>query len=74
MFVTGDMDGGTPLAFTSRVAQGFSTHVSVVIHGQGHTEWNDCIARMYERLVRSASVVGLDAQSCPAVPLPPFKT
>ncbi|MGH8140008.1 MAG: alpha/beta hydrolase [Steroidobacteraceae bacterium] len=74
LFVTGDMDGGTPLSFTNWVAQGFSRHVAVVIHGQGHTEWNDCVARMYQQLVRSASVRGLDSQFCPAIPLPPFKT
>jgi pimeloyl-ACP methyl ester carboxylesterase len=74
LFVTGDMDSGTPLSFTNRVAKGFSKHVAVVIHGQGHTEWNDCVAKMYQQLVRSASVEGLDSQSCPAIQLPPFKT
>jgi hypothetical protein len=74
LFVTGDMDSGTPLSFTDRVSQGFSKHVTVVIHGQGHTEWNDCVAKMFEQLVRKASVAGLDSQSCPAIPLPPFKT
>ena len=74
LFVTGDMDGGTPLSFTNRVAQNFSEHAAVVIHGQGHTEWSDCVAKIYQRLVRNASVERLDAQSCPAIPLPPFKT
>ena len=74
LFVTGDLDGGTPLWFTDRVAQGFSNHVTVVIHGQGHTEWNLCVARKYERLVRSGSVRGLNSPSCPPIPLPPFKT
>lgn len=73
LFVTGDLDGGTPLSFTDRVAQGFSHHATVVAHGQGHTEWNDCIAEKYQQLVRSASVRGLDSRSCPAIPLPPFK-
>jgi pimeloyl-ACP methyl ester carboxylesterase len=74
LFVTGDLDSGTPLSFTNRVAQGFSQRAVVVIHGQGHTEWNDCIARMYRQLVRDASVAQLDSQSCPAIPLPPFET
>jgi pimeloyl-ACP methyl ester carboxylesterase len=74
LFVTGDMDGGTPLSFTNRVAQGFSKHVAVIIHGQGHTEWNDCVAKMHQELVLKASVAGLDSQSCPPIPLPPFKT
>jgi pimeloyl-ACP methyl ester carboxylesterase len=74
LFVTGDLDSATPLSFTNRVAQGFARHVAVVIHGQGHTEWNDCVAKMYQQLVRNASVAGLDSQPCPAIPLPPFKT
>jgi len=74
LFVTGDLDGGTPLWFTDRVAQGFSNHVTIVVHGQGHTEWNECVARNYERLVRSGSVRGLNSPSCPPIPLPPFKT
>ena len=74
LFVTGDLDGGTPLWFTERVANGFRNHVKIVVHGQGHTEWNECVARKYEQLVRSGSVQGLGSPSCPAIPLPPFKT
>lgn len=74
LFVTGDQDGGTPLWFTDRVAAGFSNHVTIVVHGQGHTEWNECVARKDEQLVRSGSVRGLDSPGCPPIPLPPFKT
>ncbi len=73
LFVTGDLDGGTPLWFTDRVAQGFSNHVTVLVHGQGHTEWNSCVARKYEQLVRTGSIRGLDSPSCPPIPLLPFK-
>jgi hypothetical protein len=72
LFVTGDLDGGSPLWFTDRVSKGFSNQATVVIHGQGHTEWNDCIAELYGQLVRSGSVSGLNTK-CPGVPLPPFK-
>jgi hypothetical protein len=74
LLVTGDLDGGSPLWFTDRVAPGFTHHVTVVVSGQGHTEWNDCVARLFERLVRSGTVKGLDGQSCPAVAVPPFTT
>jgi pimeloyl-ACP methyl ester carboxylesterase len=73
LFVTGDLDGGTPLWFTDRVAEGFSDHVTVVVQGQGHTEWNECVAREYQQLVRSGSIRGLNAPSCPPIPLPDFK-
>jgi pimeloyl-ACP methyl ester carboxylesterase len=74
LFVTGDLDGGTPLWFTDRVAGGFSNHATLVAHGQGHTEWSNCVAETYQLLVRSGSVQGLAADSCPVAPRPPFKT
>jgi hypothetical protein len=61
------------LWYTEHVALGFSNAVKVVIRGQGHTEWNDCLGRLYERLVRSASVQDLGAPSCEPIPSPPFK-
>jgi len=72
LFVSGDADGGTPLWYAKRVAAGFANHLQVIIKGQGHTEWSDCIAQLYERLVRSGAVTGL-SPACPAVPRPPFK-
>jgi hypothetical protein len=48
--------------------------VLVVVHGQGHTQWNDCVSGLFERLVRTGSVQGLDGQSCPPVSLPSFRT
>jgi len=74
LFVTGDHDGGTPLWFTPRVMTGFSQAVQVVAKGQGHTDWNPCVATLYEQLVRSGSVAGLRPSTCAAVPLPTFKT
>lgn len=74
LFVSGDSDPATPLWFTERVAPGFSERVEVVLRGQGHTEWSDCVAQLNQRLVRSGAVRGLDASSCPPVPRPPFKT
>ena len=72
LFVSGDADGGTPLWYKEHVAPGFSHRVELVAKGQGHTEWSDCISRLYQRLVRSGTVNGLDP-SCDAVPRPPFK-
>jgi pimeloyl-ACP methyl ester carboxylesterase len=74
LFVTGDQDGGTPLWFTPHVAKNFSRRAIVVVRGQGHTEWNGCVAGKYEDLVRRGSVAGLQTTACPAIPLPPFKT
>jgi pimeloyl-ACP methyl ester carboxylesterase len=72
LFVSGDADGGTPLWYADRVAAGFSNRLRVIVKGQGHTEWSDCLAQLYQRLVRDGTVGGLDP-SCPAVPRPPFK-
>ena len=73
VFVSGDSDPATPLWFTTRVAAGFSKKAEIVVGGQGHTEWSDCINRNYERLVRSGSVESVE-NSCEPVPRPPFKT
>ena len=72
LFVSGDADGGTPLWYKEHVAPGFSHRVELVAKGQGHTEWSDCISRLYQQLVRTGAVSGLDP-SCDAVPRPPFK-
>lgn len=74
LIVTGDLDGGTPLWFADRVAAEFSHQVTVVARGQGHTEWSDCLAGLFARLVRTGSLVELQGASCPPVPTPPFKT
>jgi len=74
MFVSGDADGGAPLWYTERVAPGFSERVEVVAHGQGHTEWSDCVSQLYIRFVRSGSARGLGGESCAPVPRPPFRT
>jgi pimeloyl-ACP methyl ester carboxylesterase len=71
LFVTGDRDGGTPLWFTDHVASAFTQRAIVVIRGQGHTGWNDCVAKLYQQLVSTAATKDLET-SCPAVPLPPF--
>jgi pimeloyl-ACP methyl ester carboxylesterase len=72
LFVSGDADGGTPLWYADHVAAGFSNHRQVIVKGQGHTEWSDCLAQLYQQLVRGGTVSGLNP-SCPDVPRPPFK-
>jgi hypothetical protein len=74
LFASGDTDGGTPLWFTERVAQGFSDRVQVVLRGQGHTEWNDCVAQIYQQFVRGGEARGFGRAACPPAPRPPFKT
>lgn len=74
MFVSGDMDAASPLWFTERVASGFRNRVEVVARGQGHTEWNDCVARLYRELVREGATEGLYPGDCQPIPRPPFKT
>jgi pimeloyl-ACP methyl ester carboxylesterase len=73
LFVSGDSDPASPLWFTEHIAPGFSERAEVVLRNQGHTEWNNCVARLYEQFVRSGAVRGLDT-SCDPVPRPPFRT
>jgi pimeloyl-ACP methyl ester carboxylesterase len=73
VFASGDTDGGTPLWFMEHTAKGFSHRLEVVLRGQGHTEWNECIAKFYEEVVISGSVGGGGKSTCPLVPRPPFR-
>ena len=73
VFASGDTDGGTPLWFTEHAAKGFSHRLEVVLRGQGHTEWNECIAKIYEKVVKSGSVGAGGTSTCPLVPRPPFR-
>jgi pimeloyl-ACP methyl ester carboxylesterase len=73
LFASGDSDGGTPLWFMEHAAQGFSHRLEVVLRGQGHTEWNDCIAKIYQKVVISGSVGGGGTSTCPLIPRPPFR-
>jgi len=74
LFVSGDLDGDAPLWFTQHVAAGFENRAEIVLGGRGHTDWSDCLGKVYEQFVRSGSASGLDASACKAVPRPPFKT
>ncbi|MET0535519.1 MAG: alpha/beta fold hydrolase [Steroidobacter sp.] len=74
LFVSGDYDPASPLWTTDHAGAGFSNRFRVVMRGYGHTEWNDCVARVNERFVMTGSVAGLDRISCDN-PLPlKFKT
>jgi pimeloyl-ACP methyl ester carboxylesterase len=73
LFVSGDMDGGSPLWFTDHTAKGFSNRVEVVLGGRGHTEWSECLGRLYEQFVRKGATYG-GGSNCEAIPRPPFKT
>jgi hypothetical protein len=66
------MDAATPLHFTARMAPGFRNRVEVVMRGQGHTEWNDCVGNLYRRFVETGAADGIEP-ACPAMPRPPFR-
>ncbi len=73
LFVSGDSDPATPLWFTTRVAAGFSNRAEIVVGGQGHTEWSECVSRNYERLVRDGTAKNIE-NSCAPAARPQFKT
>jgi len=72
LFVGGDADPATPLWTMEHAVRGFAQRVEVVLHGQAHTGWSDCVAALYDKLVLSGSVSGLSG-ACPPTPRPPFK-
>jgi pimeloyl-ACP methyl ester carboxylesterase len=69
LFVSGDFDPGSPLWTTDHVAEGFPKRFQYVMRGYGHTEWNDCVERIYRQFVTSGSVAGLEKIACGG-PLP----
>ena len=73
LFSTGENDGGTPVWFTEHVARGFDRAAIIKTPMQGHTEWNDCVASRYHRLVNRRQVPRPRVQRCPAHRRPPFK-
>jgi hypothetical protein len=74
LFVSGDYDPALQLWTTDHVAKGFPSRFQYVMRGYGHTEWNDCVASLYEKFVVSGAVAGLNKLSC-GTPLPlKFKT
>ncbi len=74
LFVSGDADAAGPLSLTDHVARGFPNRGEVVLRNRGHTEWNECVGRLYAQFVRAGSPHGVDVSSCPAEPWPPFRT
>jgi pimeloyl-ACP methyl ester carboxylesterase len=74
LFVSGDLDGASPLWMTEHMAPGFSNRMEVVLRGKGHTDVTECIPGLYEQFVRRGDARGLDASACNPVPRPPFRT
>lgn len=74
LFVSGDSDAASPLWFTERVAAGFANRSEVILGGRGHTEWDACVARLYEQFVRSGQARGIDTGACKPLLRPAFKT
>jgi pimeloyl-ACP methyl ester carboxylesterase len=73
LFVTGEADGGTPIWFTEHAAKNFANGRILFSPGQGHTEWNPCVASRYYALVRQGRAEGKRRDSCPRIPRPAFK-
>jgi pimeloyl-ACP methyl ester carboxylesterase len=73
MIVSGDLDPATPLSFTAHLAPSFANRVEIVLHGQGHTGWSDCVASAYKRFVEQGTARGIPSE-CPATPRPAFRT
>lgn len=74
MFVSGDSDPATPLWLTAHVAPGFAHRQEIILHGQAHSGWSECVSSLYQQLVRRGAVEGPANPSCEPTPRPPFKT
>ncbi|HEX6833906.1 MAG TPA: alpha/beta fold hydrolase [Rudaea sp.] len=73
LFVSGELDPATPLWFTEHAAPGFSERHEIVLYGQGHMGWNDCVARTFVQFVRDGSVRNLKETCAERAARPAFK-
>jgi len=73
LIVSGDLDPATPLAFTRHIAPGISQRFEVILHGQAHSGWSDCVSGLYNQLVRSGTTRALKDACDRPEPRPPFK-
>lgn len=72
LLVSGEFDPATPAVLAARAASGYARHASLMLRGQGHSGWSDCIAERYARVLRQGTVEGI-VDDCPAKARPPFK-
>lgn len=74
LFVSGDTDPASPLWFTESTAKGFTNRAEVVLTSRGHTEYVDCLAKIYKDFVAAGSAAKLDTSACKPEPRAPFQT
>lgn len=72
MLVSAELDPATPASLAARAAPGYTRHVEVLLRGQGHSGWTDCIGERYAQLLRQGTVEGI-SRECPATPWPAFQ-
>ena len=72
LLVSGEFDPATPAVLAARAASGYARHAALMLRGQGHSGWSDCIAERYARMLRQGSVEGI-VDDCPAKARPAFK-
>ena len=72
LLVSGEFDPATPAVLAARAASGYARHAALMLRGQGHSGWSDCVAERYARMLRQGSVEGI-VDDCPAKARPPFK-
>jgi len=70
LLVSGEFDPATPAALATRAAAGFTQHAQLLLRGQAHSGWSDCVAARYRQFVRRGSTENLDA--CPETARPAF--
>ena len=70
LLVSGEFDPATPAALAARSAAGFTHAAELLLRGQAHSGWSDCVGARYSQFVRQGSTENIDA--CPETARPPF--
>ena len=72
LLVSAELDPATPASLAARAAPGYTRHVELLLRGQGHSGWTDCIGERYAQLLRQGTVEGI-GRECPVTPRPAFQ-
>lgn len=73
ILMSGEFDPATPAVLAKRAAEGYTRRAELMLRGQAHSGWSDCVGERYARFVKQGSVDGI-VDDCPATPRPAFKT
>jgi pimeloyl-ACP methyl ester carboxylesterase len=73
LLLSGEFDPATPAGYGTTAAQGFESHLHVIVPGQGHGQTRlPCVQRLLRRFIDQGSVADLDTACVDTIRPAPF--